>query len=174
MQGPRPGILSRYRAKVPKFLADTTSEEVLKGILVQTVLLIEDSKFLRIANQHILVKAGYNVVSGGDGHEALHLAGQCHPDVILLDMMLPKLSGLEVLRTLKQDPATAHIPVIILTGLSQKNEASLRRDGASGFVEKDTVLQNSRLLLDAIEGVLRKQVSADRCNPVVGELRPRL
>jgi len=141
---------------------------------VQTVLLVEDSKFLRIANQHILAKAGYNVVGGGDGHEALQLAGQCHPDVILLDMMLPKLSGLEVLRALKRDPATEHIPVIILTSLSQKNEANLRRDGASGFVEKDTVLQNSQSLLDAIEEVLVKQVPADRCNPVVEESRPRL
>jgi len=141
---------------------------------VQTVLLVEDSKFLRIANQHILAKAGYNVVGGGDGHEALQLAGQCHPDVILLDMMLPKLSGLEVLRALKRDPATEHIPVIILTSLSQKNEANLRRDGASGFVEKDTVLQNSQSLLDAIEEVLVKQVPVDRCNPVVEESRPRL
>ncbi len=141
---------------------------------MQTVLLVEDSKFLRIANQHILAKAGYNVVGGGDGHEALQLAGQCHPDVILLDMMLPKLSGLEVLRALKRDPATEHIPVIILTSLSQKNEANLRRDGASGFVEKDTVLQNSQSLLDAIEEVLVKQVPADRCNPVVEESRPRL
>ncbi len=161
-------------AKVPKSPADNTNVEVSKGMAVQTVLLIEDSKFLRIANQHILVKAGYNVVCGGDGHEALHLARQCHPDVILLDMMLPKMSGLDVLRTLKQDPATAHIPVIILTGLSQKNEASLRRDGASGFVEKDTVLQNSQSLLDAIEGVLLKEVPVDQCNPVVGELRSRL
>jgi|SRR5882724_3069064 len=139
---------------------------------VHTVLLVEDSKFLRIANQHILAKAGYNVVGGGDGHEALQLAGQCHPDIILLDMMLPKLSGLEVLRALKRGPATEHIPVIILTGLSQKNEASLRRDGASAFVEKHTVLQNSQLLLDAIEQVLVKQVPADRCNPITVDAPP--
>jgi twitching motility two-component system response regulator PilH len=135
-------------------------------------LLIEDSKFMRLASQHILVKAGYNVVSGGDGHEALQLVRQCHPDVILLDMMLPKLSGLEVLRTLKKDPATEHIPVIILTGLSQKNEANLRRDGASGFVEKDTVMQNSRSLLVAIECVLLKQIPV--CGSAVGETHPRL
>jgi CheY-like chemotaxis protein len=141
---------------------------------VQTVLLIEDSKFMRTANQHILVKAGYNVVGGGDGYEALQLAGQCNPDVILLDMMLPKLSGLEVLRALKKDPTTSHIPVIILTGLSQKNEANLRRDGASGFVEKDTVLQNAESLLVAIEGVLLKQTHVPPSNSVVGESRPQL
>ncbi len=141
---------------------------------MQTVLLVEDSKFLRIANQHILAKAGYNVVGGGDGHEALQLAVQCHPDIILLDMMLPKLSGLEVLRALKKDPATEHIPVIILTSLSQKNEANLRRDGASGFVEKDTVMQNAQALLDAVEMVLLKEVPTDRRNPIVEESRPRL
>jgi CheY-like chemotaxis protein len=141
---------------------------------VQTVLLIEDSKFMRIANQHILVKAGYNVVGGGDGYEALQLAVQCNPDVILLDMMLPKLSGLEVLRALKQDPATSHIPVIILTGLSQKNEANLRRDGAAGFVEKDTVIQDAQSLVAAIEGVLLKQTPVPPCNSGVGESRPQL
>jgi CheY-like chemotaxis protein len=114
------------------------------------------------------------VVGGGDGYEALPLAVQCNPDVILLDMMLPKLSGLEVLRALKQDPATSHIPVIILTGLSQKNEANLRRDGAAGFVEKDTVIQDAQSLVAAIEGVLLKQTPVPPCNSVLGESRPQL
>jgi putative two-component system response regulator len=57
--------------------------------------------------------------------EALSVAHQSHPDLILLDMMLPKLDGPSVLRALKADPLTAQIPVAVVTGLSQKNEEKL-------------------------------------------------
>jgi putative two-component system response regulator len=57
--------------------------------------------------------------------EALSVAHQSHPDLILLDMMLPKLDGPSVLRALKADPLTAQIPVVVVTGLSQKNEEKL-------------------------------------------------
>src|SRR5260221_7519913 len=72
------------QAKVLKPLVDNTSEDARRGVRVQIVLLIEDSKFIRITNQHILVKAGYNVIGGGDGYEALQHDGQCNADVILL------------------------------------------------------------------------------------------
>ncbi|HEV2988599.1 MAG TPA: response regulator [Candidatus Angelobacter sp.] len=55
-----------------------------------TILLIDDSRFLRIANEHILAKAGYQVVSAGDGEQALLIAADILPDAILLDMMLPR------------------------------------------------------------------------------------
>jgi putative two-component system response regulator len=57
--------------------------------------------------------------------EALSVAHESHPDLILLDMMLPKLDGPSVLRALKADPLTAQIPVAVVTGLSQKNEEKL-------------------------------------------------
>ena len=62
------------------------------------------------------------------------------PDVVLLDLLLPLLSGEEVLRRLKQNPATAHIPVIIMTTLSRKNAPKLLAAGAEGFVEKEYLL----------------------------------
>jgi DNA-binding response OmpR family regulator len=67
------------------------------------ILLIEDSKFQRIANERALVKAGYGVIQARDGEEGLRIARENIPDLILLDMMLPKLSGLDVLRALKGD-----------------------------------------------------------------------
>ena len=140
---------------------------------MQTVLLIEDSKFLRVATQHLLVKAGYNVVTAEDGDEALRAVGKYHPDVILLDIMLPKISGLDVLRHLKEDAATAQIPVIILSGLSRKNEANLRRDGAAGFVEKDSVLQNPQALWDAIEVVLETRGETSAITPSTVNHTPR-
>jgi CheY-like chemotaxis protein len=91
---------------------------------MQTVLLVEDSKVVRIAREHAVRKAGYHVVIAVDGMEALSIARVSLPDLILLDMMLPKLDGPSVLRALESDPLTAQIPVVVLTGLSQKNNGS--------------------------------------------------
>ncbi|MGB0047432.1 MAG: response regulator, partial [Terriglobales bacterium] len=79
------------------------------------VLLVDDSKFLRMANERALSRAGYQVSTAADGEEALQVANAQLPDVILLDMMLPKISGPEVLKALKGNPATMDIPVIVLT-----------------------------------------------------------
>src|ERR1035438_10754649 len=101
-----------------------------------TILLVEDSKFLRIATERILTKAGYQVICAGDGDEALALAGSSLPDLIVLDMLLPKLSGPEVLRSLKKNDLTAHIPVVVLSSLSQNNGPKLMQEGADSFLEK--------------------------------------
>ena len=77
------------------------------------VLLVEDSKFLRLSTGRALTKAGYEVVCAGDGEEALRLAREHLPALMLLDMMLPKVSGPDVLKALKQDPATAGIAVMV-------------------------------------------------------------
>jgi len=85
----------------------------------------------------------------------------------LLDMMLPKLSGPEVLRALKAGPETATIPVVVLTGLSQKNEDRLLEDGAAAFVEKSAALDNSELLLGAIRRALRSAALALGTTPAI-------
>jgi CheY-like chemotaxis protein len=103
------------------------------------ILLVEDSKFLRLATERALARAGYNIASAQDGVEALRLAHAESPDLILLDMLLPKMSGLEVLKALKQDPFTKAIPVIVMTAMSEKNAARLQKDGASGFLEKSAL-----------------------------------
>jgi DNA-binding response OmpR family regulator len=120
------------------------------------ILLIEDSKFQRIANGRALVKAGYGVIHAGDGEEGLRAAIENIPDLILLDMMLPKLSGLDVLRALKADVLVKHIPVIVLSGLGQANEAKLLKEGAALFLAKsEKSLENdSSVLIEAVEGVL--------------------
>jgi two-component system, cell cycle response regulator DivK len=122
------------------------------------ILLIEDSKFQRIANQRALSKAGYDVIQAEDGEEGLRVARENIPDLILLDMMLPKISGLEVLRILKLEPLIKHIPVIVLTGLGQGNEAKLLQDGAAAFLLKSekSLENNSQLLIQTVDGVLGK------------------
>jgi two-component system phosphate regulon response regulator PhoB len=115
-----------------------------------TILLVEDSKFLRVATERILTKAGYQVICAGDGDEALVVAGSSLPDLIVLDMLLPKLSGPEVLRSLKKNDLTTHIPVVVLSSLSQNNGPKLVQEGAGAFIEKGSLLENPRRLLEAI------------------------
>ena len=131
------------------------------------VLLVEDSKFLRMANERALSKAGFEVSTAADGEEALKVAGDKLPDIILLDMLLPKLSGPDVLKALKANPATRGIPVIVLTSLSQKNEEKLLSEGAAAYFEKSALEldKSSDRLAAAVETVLRQvnhQKSLDR------------
>ncbi len=112
------------------------------------ILLVEDSKFLRIATERALTRAGYRVSCAEDGEQAIQMAQEKLPDLILLDMLLPKTSGHDVLRALKSGILTANIPVVVLTGLSIKNADRLRHDGAFAFLEK------SKLELDKGSGVL--------------------
>ena len=112
------------------------------------ILVIEDSRMLRLAIEKSLSRAGYEVTCAGDGQQGLDLAQSTHPDLILLDMMLPTLEGTGVLRELRKDPGTNPIPVIVLSGLSQKNEQKLKTAGATAYFEK------SKLDLDTNSGAL--------------------
>ena len=117
------------------------------------VLLVEDSKFLKITGERLLTKAGFTVITAQDGEEALRVVRESSPDIILLDMLLPKLGGQQVLQSLKGDPVTAGIPVIILSSLSQQNEEKLKKAGAAAYFEKSKLLDdvNSGRLTQAIE-----------------------
>ena len=118
-----------------------------------TILVVDDNVHLQIAFKKILMSSGYKVETAGDGEEGLRLATSIKPDVILLDMMLPKLGGLDVLLALKADRATASIPVIALSGLPMSNEARLRRDGAISYLQKSN-LEDLDVLLQAIDYAL--------------------
>ena len=122
------------------------------------ILLVEDSKFLRLATERALARAGYAISSAADGDEALRGAREILPDLILLDMLLPKMSGPEVLVALKKDPLTKQIPVVVITGMSQKNAARLQADGAAGFLEKSALEleKGSEKLLAAVREIVEK------------------
>jgi CheY-like chemotaxis protein len=128
------------------------------------ILLVEDSKFLRLATERALARAGYEMSSAADGEEALRMAREKLPDLILLDMLLPKMSGPDVLMALKRDPVTKAIPVVVITGMSQKNAARLQKDGASGFLEKSELAldEGSEKLLAAVQEILEKLPEAAR------------
>jgi two-component system alkaline phosphatase synthesis response regulator PhoP len=86
------------------------------------VLLAEDDRFLRRAAESRLRQNGFTVLPAVDGEEALKVARAERPDLIQLDLIMPKLQGFEVLKSLKQDPATAPIPVIVLSNLGQDED----------------------------------------------------
>jgi len=122
------------------------------------ILLVEDSKFLRMATERALARAGYAMLTACDGVEALKVAESEQPDLILLDMLLPKMPGPDVLKALKKNPRTKGIAVVVMTGLSQKNAARLRQDGACAFLEKSELAldKGSEALLNALAEILHK------------------
>jgi CheY-like chemotaxis protein len=112
------------------------------------------------ATEHSLSKAGHLVSTAADGEEALEVAKEKLPDIIRLDRMLPKISGPNVLKALKENPATRHIPVIVFTSLSQKNEEELISEGAAAYFEKSAQAldQNFDLLATTVRDGARPQV----------------
>jgi|SRR5271165_1760910 len=120
------------------------------------ILLVEDSKTIRRENTSALQNAGYEVICAEDGESALQMAQEQHPDLILLDMILPKMSGPEVLQHLKREPATAEIPVVVLSSLSEKNRQKLLDEGAEEYLEKNTLMpiRGVNLLPNKLENVI--------------------
>jgi CheY-like chemotaxis protein len=84
------------------------------------IILVEDSKFLRMATERALARAGYIVITADEGPKAIELAKKDRPDVMLLDSLLPGMTGPDVLKALKKDSGNAATSVIAFTGLSQK------------------------------------------------------
>jgi CheY-like chemotaxis protein len=130
------------------------------------ILLVEDSKFIRLSTERALSRAGYSVSSASDGEEALRIARERQPDLILLDMLLPKMTGPDVLKALKNDPATKTTPVVVFTGLSQKNAARLQGDGAFAFLEKSSLEleKGTGKLLSELAEIIKK-LPAERTKP---------
>jgi DNA-binding response OmpR family regulator len=98
-----------------------------------TVLLVEDDRFLRRAAEATLRQRGFTVVTASDGEEALRQVAAVAPALVLLDLIMPKLQGFEVLKRLKADPSTRSIPVIVLSNLGQ--DSDVREAMALGAME---------------------------------------
>jgi CheY-like chemotaxis protein len=126
--------------------------------LMTKILLVDDSKFLRLATERALARAGYEVSTAIDGAHGLQAAREQKPDIILLDMLLPGMTGPDVLKALKKDPATAAIAVVAFTGLSQKNAIRLEQDGTCAFLDKAELGldKGSEALLVALARIVRK------------------
>ena len=118
------------------------------------VLIAEDEPGILESLDFIMRRAGWTDSSAPDGDAALAAARQLSPRVLVLDLMLPKLSGFEVLKQIKADQATRDIPVLVLTAKGQQRDRQIVEElGADGFVTKpyanDDVVGAVRRLLDA-------------------------
>ena len=107
------------------------------------ILLVEDDRFLRRACEISLRQRGFSVTIAADGEEALRKARAEPPDLILLDLLMPKMTGTEVLRALRAGEATREIRVLILSNSSREQDVEeIKALGVSGyFVKADLSLQ---------------------------------
>lgn len=118
------------------------------------VLIVEDEPPLQKLLAYNLESAGYQILQAYDGEEALMLVAEAQPDLILLDWMLPQLSGIEICRRLRRRPETAHTPIIMLTARSEEPDR-LRglETGADDYVTKPF---SPAELLARVRAVLRR------------------
>ncbi len=104
---------------------------------MKTILFIEDESALQKTFSELLHQENYKMISALDGETGLKLAKTKKPDLILLDLILPKLHGFEVLKKLKEDEETKNIPVIVLTNLESINEVDRAVElGATTYLVK--------------------------------------
>ena len=103
----------------------------------KTVLVVEDNE-LNMKLFHDLLEAhGYNILQTKDGVDALRIAREHHPDLILMDIQLPEVSGLEVTRWIKEDDNLKEIPVIAVTAFAMKgDEEKIRDGGCEAYISK--------------------------------------
>jgi DNA-binding response OmpR family regulator len=104
------------------------------------LLLVEDDRFLRRACEASLTKRGFAVTTATDGEEGLRLARSERPDLILLDMLMPKLSGLDVLKALRRDEATRGLRVLVLSNSSREQDVQeVTQLGIDGYLVKSNL-----------------------------------
>jgi DNA-binding response OmpR family regulator len=103
------------------------------------IVVADDDRMFRKAAETTLRRQGYAVTTASDGEEALQLIRAERPDIIVLDLIMPKLQGFDVLQVLKQDSLTAAIPVIVLSSLTQEQDKQEALDlGAVAYFNKAT------------------------------------
>jgi two-component system cell cycle response regulator DivK len=104
---------------------------------VKTVLYVEDNEFNRKIVRHLLGRTSYRLLEAGDGEAGVATAREAVPDLIIMDIQLPKLSGLEATRQLHADPVTAAIPIIVITSFALAgDEEKAREAGAAAYLAK--------------------------------------
>lgn len=106
------------------------------------ILIVDDDSNFREVTKLALASSGYEISEADSGREALNLARQLRPDLILLDILMPGLDGYQTCRQLKTNPATSHIPVIVLTALGDPAaQYKSKQAGADDYVAKPVTAQ---------------------------------
>jgi len=102
----------------------------------RALIIDADPDLLRLVRRTLEFTAGWRVVTAGSGTAGIELARSATLDVILVDVMMPEMDGYEVCRRLKADPATAAVPIVLLTARRDLNQARLAETGVAGVVLK--------------------------------------
>ncbi len=124
----------------------------------ENILVVEDEDDIRELLRYNLAREGYRVTAAASGEEALQAVKDAWPDLVLLDLMLPGVDGLEVCRALKQDPQTRKLPIIMLTAKGEEADIVAGLElGADDYVTKPFGL---RVLLARLRAVLRRSRAA--------------
>jgi two-component system alkaline phosphatase synthesis response regulator PhoP len=137
----------------------------------EKILIVEDEKDIIKMIEYNLKKEGFKVIDARDGEDALDLSLREHPDIILLDLMLPGIDGLEVCKTLKKESKTSSIPIIMLTAKSQESDKVVGLElGADDYITKPF---SPRELIARIKAVLRRATEKEKLPEVFqsGDLR---
>jgi two-component system phosphate regulon response regulator PhoB len=127
------------------------------------ILVVEDEDSLATLLQYNLQKEGYDVALAGDGEEALLLVDERLPDLVVLDWMLPKISGIEVCRRLRQRNETRNLPIIMLTARGEETDRVRGLDtGADDYVVKPFSMTELTARIRAVLRRLRPGLAEDR------------
>jgi CheY-like chemotaxis protein len=137
---------------VPGTEAESEEVSVMRSITAQTILVVDDDPDIAQLVRLLLENNGYRVLVAGRGHQALEILQRGTIDLVVLDRLLPDMEGLELLENLKSTPATAHIPVIMLTVVEDDGETVAR--GASAYLTKPI---HESVLLQQVEAALSRQ-----------------
>ncbi|MCH8835042.1 MAG: response regulator [Proteobacteria bacterium] len=105
--------------------------------MAKTILIVEDNELNMKLFNDLLQAHGYDTVQTKDGKDAMELARSHHPDLIVMDIQMPEISGLEIARALKADARLKHIPIIAVTACAMKgDEEKIRQGGCEGYIAK--------------------------------------
>jgi len=103
----------------------------------KTILYIEDNELNRKMLRHLLRGTSYRLIEAPDGETGMTMAREQHPDLILMDVQLPKISGIEATRALRAEPLTANTPIIAITSFALSGDEQRAKDaGASAYLSK--------------------------------------
>ncbi len=122
----------------------------------QKILIIEDDRFLSLILKGRLEKEGFSVYQAFDGEEGLLMLRDIQPDLVLLDLILPKLSGFEVLEAVASDPQLSHIPIVVASNLGQESDMEKAKN------------------LGAIDYYVKVKTSIDELTEIVKKIIPAI
>lgn len=141
--------------------------------MAQTILVVDDESDIRDLLKNFLAGEGYEVILAANGEEALGLAAKENPDVIILDIRMPGMDGIETCRRLRANEGTSAIPVIVATALRDTLMEALKA-GADDFVTKPFQLVELSIRLKSILRVRNLTDELDRLVAYIGELTKNL